>query len=112
MVALAIGELLGAAAFVTTVVLGLVAIIQPFPADPSNFIGDKVWFIIAVSMLVAFLVDGSVVLEECLGIIALYIAFVCFALLRPKLSAVSTRSEPTFDNFREHQRLTEALPIP
>lgn len=80
---LAISELFGAAAFITTVVLGIISIIQPFAVDPRSFVGDVVWFMIAGSLLIAFLADGQLVLGECLGIIGLYVAFAAFAILRP-----------------------------
>ena len=102
---LAISELFGAAVFITTVVLGLVAIVQPFTVDPKSFVGDVVWFILAVSMVVAFLADGRLVLGECLGIIGLYVAFVCFALLRPKANDTPTMSANTNDNHEQHQTL-------
>lgn len=94
---LAISELFGAAAFITTVVFGLVALTQPFSVDPHTFIGEVIWFMIAASTLTAFLADGRLVLGECLGIVGLYIAFVCYALLRP------TKTDPTTSaTVRDH----------
>lgn len=81
---LAISELFGAAAFITTVVLGFVMVVHLFSVDPNTFVGDVLWFIIAATVLMAFIADGYLTLSECVGIIGLYIAFVCFAILRAK----------------------------
>jgi Ca2+/Na+ antiporter len=81
---LAISELFGAAAVITTVVLAIITIIQPFSVDPRAFVGDIVWFMVAASLLVAFIADGQLVLGECLGIIGLYVAFVMFAIFHPR----------------------------
>lgn len=101
---LAISELFGAAAFITTVVLGAITLIQPFSVDPRALVADVIWFIIAASLLIAFLADGQLVLGECLGIIGLYAAFVIFAVMRPG-SRQSVTLDPTQDAGRPDQSL-------
>ena len=93
---LAIAELSGAAAFITTVVLGVITLVQPFSVDPRTFVGDIVWFLVAASLLIAFLADGSLVMGECLAVLTLYVAFALFAIFRP----------------RAEQRLMETLDTP
>lgn len=78
---LAISELFGAAAFITTVVLGLVIVIQPFSVSPGSFVGDVIWFMIAAILLTTFLADGRLVAGECLGSLAIYAAFIAYSLL-------------------------------
>lgn len=92
---LAISELFGAAAFITTVVLGLVAMIQPFSVDPRSFTGEIVWFMVAASTLTAFLADGQLHLAECFGIIGLYTAFILYSIFQPERAHPSSRSSPT-----------------
>jgi Ca2+/Na+ antiporter len=93
---LAISELFGAGAFITTVVLGLITLTQPFVVDPRSFVGDVVWFVIAASLLIAFLADGQLVLPECLGIIGLYVTFVCLAIFRSHKKPTESR-DPASD---------------
>lgn len=109
---LAISELFGAAAFIVTVVLGFVAIAQPFQVNPNTFVGDVVWFIVAASMLVAFLADGRLIIGECLGIVGLYVTFVCFALLRLRDTESSTISVTTIESSQQdanHQCCGESI---
>lgn len=106
---LAISELFGAGAFITTVVLGLIMVVQPFSVDPNTFVGDVLWFIIAATILMAFIADGHLTLSECLGIIGLYVAFVCFAILRAKNLPLE-RSTAEMDNTQSlegHGELSE-----
>ena len=99
---LAISELFGAAAFITTVVLGTIALIQPFSVDPRSFVSDVVWFIVAASTLIAFLADGQLVLGECLSMIGLYCAFAMFAVFRRTNLAAVEAPVPTSGGFRDH----------
>lgn len=103
---LAISELFGAAAFITTVVLGLVMIVQPFSVDPNTFVGNVLWFIIAATILMAFIADGYLTLSECLGIIGLYVAFVCFTVFRAK-NPLSGRLAAEINDVQYHERRGE-----
>jgi sodium/potassium/calcium exchanger 6 len=105
---LAISELFGAAAFITTVVLGLIMVTQPFSVSPASFVGDVVWFIIATASLIAFLADGQLVSGECLGILGLYAAFISHSLLRTRRldnTDVSTLEAHAEDPLDESARL-------
>ena len=105
---LAISELFGAAAFITTVVLGLVMVIHPFSVSPVSFVGDVVWFIIAAASLTAFLADGQLVLGECLGILGIYAAFITYSLVQtrhPSSSAGLAIEAHAGDALNENTRL-------
>ncbi len=107
---LAISELFGAAAFIVTVVLGLVMVVRPFSVDPSTFVGDVLWFIIAAATLMAFIADGHLTMRECLGIIGLYVAFVCFAILRARNPRKETSAAERSDvqGFEGQRELSES----
>ncbi|BFZ57891.1 hypothetical protein PYCC9005_004946 [Savitreella phatthalungensis] len=77
---LAIGELLGAAAFITSVVAGVMAIISPFNVSRRAFLRDAGFFSVAVVMTMFLLADGRLRLWESLLMIFFYVAYVAVVL--------------------------------
>lgn len=73
---LAIGELIGAAGFITAVVAGSMALVREFKVGKKTFVRDIGFFIVAVSFSMSFLADGSLHLWECCVMIAFYIFYV------------------------------------
>lgn len=74
--ALAIGELLGASAFITSIVVGSMALIQPFHVPRWPFLRDVGFFTVAVTILVACLKDGKLTLPETGGLVVMYVLYV------------------------------------
>lgn len=74
--ALAIGELLGAASFITSVVVGSMCLIQPFRVARHSFLRDVGFFTLAIFLTLACLYDGHITLVESLCMVALYVAYV------------------------------------
>lgn len=74
--ALAIGELLGASAFITSIVVGSMALVQPFHVPRWPFLRDVGFFTCAVMILVACLKDGKLTLPETGGLVAMYVLYV------------------------------------
>ena len=73
---LAIGELIGAAGFITAVVAGSMAIVRPFKVAKKSFIRDVGFFIVAASFSMLFLADGHLHLWECAVMVGFYIFYV------------------------------------
>lgn len=73
---LAIGELIGAAGFITTVVAGSMAIVRPFKVAQKSFVRDVGFFIIASSFSLIFLADGHLHLWESTVMVGFYIFYV------------------------------------
>ncbi|EIN04803.1 hypothetical protein PUNSTDRAFT_146140 [Punctularia strigosozonata HHB-11173 SS5] len=73
---LAIGELLGAASFIVSVVVGSMCIIKPFRADPWPFLRDVGFFTLAVSLLLGTLWDGKIEMWEAGGLVVVYAVYV------------------------------------
>ncbi|KAI1184659.1 hypothetical protein F5B17DRAFT_446831 [Nemania serpens] len=73
---MAIGELIGAAAFITTVVAGSMALVREFRVARKTFVRDILFFIAAVAFAVSFLFDGQLHLVECIIMIAFYFFYV------------------------------------
>ncbi|GHJ84344.1 hypothetical protein NliqN6_0746 [Naganishia liquefaciens] len=74
--ALAIGELLGASAFITSIVVGSMALVQPFHVPRWPFLRDVGFFTCAVMILVACLRDGKLTLPETGGLVGMYVLYV------------------------------------
>lgn len=78
---LAVGELIGAAGFITAVVAGSMAIVRPFKVTRKSFVRDVGFFIVAASFSMIFLYDGVLYLWECLTMVGIYIFYVVFVIL-------------------------------
>ncbi|KAF2730405.1 sodium/calcium exchanger protein-like protein [Polyplosphaeria fusca] len=78
---LAIGELIGAAGFITAVVAGSMAIVRPFNVARRSFVRDVAFFIIAASFSMTFLWDGKLSLWESATMVGFYIFYVCFVMV-------------------------------
>ncbi|KAH0566114.1 hypothetical protein GP486_000475 [Trichoglossum hirsutum] len=74
---LAVGELIGAASFITAVVAGSMALVRPFKVARRSFVRDVGFFIFSASFSIWFLADGRLQLWEC----ALMVGFYAFYVL-------------------------------
>ncbi|KAL2392083.1 hypothetical protein ABEF93_001402 [Exophiala dermatitidis] len=77
---LAVGELMGAAGFITAVVAGSMALVAPFQVAKKSFVRDVGFFAVAASFSLVFLADGSLRLWECAVMIGYYVFYVCFVV--------------------------------
>jgi sodium/potassium/calcium exchanger 6 len=73
---LAIGELIGAASFIVSCVVGSMCIIKPFHVHPRPFLRDVGFFTVAVSLMLYILWDGMIRPWEALLLIGLYVVYV------------------------------------
>jgi sodium/potassium/calcium exchanger 6 len=73
---LAVGELIGAAGFITAVVAGSMALVRPFKVARKSFVRDVGFFIVATAFSLVFLADGNLHLWECVVMIVFYIFYV------------------------------------
>ena len=73
---LAVGELIGAAGFITAVVAGSMALVREFRVGKKTFVRDVGFFIIATSFSIAFLSDGALHMWECCVMIGFYLFYV------------------------------------
>lgn len=73
---LAIGELIGAATFITSVVAGSMALVRPFKVARRSFVRDVGYFVIAVSFSMVLLADGRLHVWESATMVALYAFYV------------------------------------
>ncbi|BGP38365.1 hypothetical protein JCM10449v2_002297 [Rhodotorula kratochvilovae] len=73
---LAIGELIGAASFIVSVVAGTMALITPFRVSRRTFLRDVGFFTLAVCITLGILWDSHIHLWEALLMVALYVVYV------------------------------------
>ncbi|KAL4933616.1 sodium/calcium exchanger protein [Aspergillus undulatus] len=73
---LAIGELIGAAGFITSVVAGSMALVRPFKVARRSFVRDVGYFVIAISFSMVLLADGHLHVWESATMVALYCFYV------------------------------------
>ncbi|EKD15515.1 putative sodium/calcium exchanger protein [Drepanopeziza brunnea f. sp. 'multigermtubi' MB_m1] len=73
---LAVGELIGAAGFITAVVAGSMALVREFKVGKKTFVRDVGFFIVAASFSMLFLADGALHLWECCVMVAFYVFYV------------------------------------
>lgn len=73
---MAVGELIGAAGFITTIVAGSMALVRPFKVARRSFVRDVGFFVVATSFSMVFLADGELHVWECTTMVAFYIFYV------------------------------------
>ena len=73
---LAVGELIGAAGFITAVVAGSMALVRPFKVARKSFVRDVSFFLVAASFSMVFLADGHLHLWECAVMVGFYVFYV------------------------------------
>ncbi|ODA82962.1 hypothetical protein RJ55_01471 [Drechmeria coniospora] len=73
---MAVGELIGAACFITGVVAGSMALVREFRVDRKTYARDICFFIVAVCFTMSFLADGQLRFWECWAMIGYYILYV------------------------------------
>ncbi|SPO00806.1 related to sodium-calcium exchangers [Cephalotrichum gorgonifer] len=74
--ALAVGELIGAASFITAIVAGSIAMTREFKVDKQSFVRDLIFFVAAVLFTLGFLLDGTLRFYECVFMIVYYASYV------------------------------------
>lgn len=78
---LAIGELIGAAGFITAVVAGSMALVREFKVGKKTFVRDVGFFIVAASFSMVFLADGRLHMWECCVMVGFYVFYVVIVVV-------------------------------
>lgn len=73
---LAFGELIGAAAFITSVVSGSMALIRPFDVVKIPFVRDAIFLLATIVFLVYILIDGHLRLWHCVALLLIYTIYI------------------------------------
>ena len=78
---LAVGELIGAAGFITAVVAGSMALVREFKVGKKTFVRDVGFFIVATCFSITFLSDGALNMWECCVMIGFYLFYVVVVVI-------------------------------
>ncbi|CAG8488557.1 4939_t:CDS:2, partial [Dentiscutata heterogama] len=78
---LAIGELIGAANFITSVVVGSMAVITPFRVTKAPFLRDVIFFSAAIAFTLFIIGDGYIYLWESIILVLFYVIYVTVVLV-------------------------------
>jgi len=104
---LAIGELIGAACFITAVVAGSMAIVRPFKVGRKSFIRDVSFFAVAVLFSLYFLADGKIKMWECVLMVVFYLLYVAFVIGWHWMAGRKKRRRRKERRAREHYTAPE-----
>ncbi|KAF8962752.1 Sodium/calcium exchanger protein-domain-containing protein [Flammula alnicola] len=78
---LAVGELLGAASFIVSCVVGSMCIIRPFQVHRGPFLRDVGFFTLAVGLVLVTLWDGKISTWEAGTLVGLYVIYVIVVIV-------------------------------
>lgn len=107
---MAIGELIGAAGFITAVVAGSMALVREFKVGRKTFVRDIVFFIVSVSFTMVFLLDGRMHLWECGAMIGFYVFYVCFVVMWHWFSTARNTTRAKQAASRSHYSVVSGQP--
>jgi sodium/potassium/calcium exchanger 6 len=126
---MAVGELIGAAGFITAVVAGSMALVREFKVSKRTFVRDIVFFIVAIGFTIVFLADGELHLWECFTMIGFYVFYVVVVVgwhwftarrrrqrmrevnSRAHLYAVAGHGSEELEPYRDEPDEDEAAPV-
>jgi len=106
---LAVGELFGAAGFITAVVAGSMALIRPFHVARKSFIRDVGFFVVAAAFSIGFLWDGKLRFWECVVMVLYYCFYVGFVVVWHWFANRRRRRRERERAAREHHLPPEEL---
>ncbi|KAL6716288.1 hypothetical protein ACLMJK_005854 [Lecanora helva] len=99
---LAVGELIGAAGFITAVVAGSMALVRPFKVARKSFLRDVGFFLVAASFSMVFLADGHLHLWECAVMVGFYVFYVVIVVVWHWYLRRRSRQRIIEDTARSH----------
>ncbi|KAG0176106.1 hypothetical protein DFQ28_005651 [Apophysomyces sp. BC1034] len=73
---LALGELIGSAAFIVSVIAGSMCAIKPFRAKKLSFLRDVSFFTVAICLVMGIVADGLIHIYEAILLIVFYVFYV------------------------------------
>lgn len=99
---LAIGELLGAASFIISVVAGIMMLVKPFKVSRHVFIRDVAFFMLADILVLVILHDAHITQLEATALVLLYVAYVAVVGFGSWWHARRERQKELLQKARDH----------
>lgn len=115
---LALSQLMGAALFITTVIIGTMALIHPFHVPRSLFIRDSTFFLVVAIILFGSLWDSILTVTNSVVLIAAYIIYVAVVVSSHSIRKMRAENRLRVDRARSNfsQQLSDValdtFPIP
>ncbi|KAL0954545.1 hypothetical protein HGRIS_003510 [Hohenbuehelia grisea] len=111
---LAIGELLGAASFIVSCVVGSMCIVRPFQVNRGPFLRDVIFFATAVTLLFIILWDNHIHLWESALLVGLYFVYVTTVVvgswLESRREAIRLKDAKLRAEYSEEELSTPPIP--
>lgn len=91
---LALSELLGAAFFVLTVVIGTICIARPFESGEIHIFRDALFYFIIMCFMAAIIISGKITLIKSVCLFSLYVVYVVLVFYSHVLIQKNAQREP------------------
>ncbi|KAG0280270.1 hypothetical protein BGZ95_010708 [Linnemannia exigua] len=112
---LAVGEVVGASSFITSIVIGSMAIVQPFKVSRAPFLRDMIFFTGCILSILYMVLDRKITFVQSVFLIVAYVVYVALVVFGNwKQQREEYRSQTTSETGSEYSRdsahIAEALP--
>ncbi|KAG0376094.1 hypothetical protein BGX24_008296 [Mortierella sp. AD032] len=112
---LAVGEVVGASSFITSIVIGSMAIVQPFKVSRAPFLRDMIFFTGCILSILYMVLDRKITFIESVLLIVAYIVYVALVVFgnwkeQREESRSQTDSETGSEYSGDSAHIVEALP--
>lgn len=88
---LAVAELIGAAFFILTIVVGTMGMVHPFAVPKQAFLRDATFFALVVAIVASSLVGGILTLMHCMVLMGMYLIYVVVVICTHSIDTYRNR---------------------
>lgn len=103
---LAISELMGAALFIITVIVGSMAVVHPFKVPRDLFIRDSGFFLGVIALILVSLLNSYLSMVNCILLIGVYVIYVVMVVLNHSILKSKIRQRVREERSRGNYSLT------
>jgi sodium/potassium/calcium exchanger 6 len=108
---LALSELMGAALFITTVVIGSMAVIHPFKVPKTLFIRDGAFFLFVSCVLFVSLFNSQLSVFNCIFLVGAYIVYVVMVVYIHSIAKQQSKQNLRDQRSRNNYNLSGTTPV-
>lgn len=109
--ALALSELMGAALFITTVVIGSMAVIHPFKVPTKLFVRDGSFFLFVSCVLFASLLNSQLSVFNCIFLVGAYVVYVVMVVFVHSVAKRKSKRMLRDQRSRNNYNLAGTTPL-
>ncbi|KAH7044818.1 Sodium/calcium exchanger protein-domain-containing protein [Linnemannia elongata] len=112
---LAVGEVVGASSFITSIVIGSMAIVKPFKVSKGPFLRDMIFFTGCIIFILYMVLDRKITFVQSVILIAAYVIYVALVVFgnwkqQRQESRIHTTDSETGSEYSEDSAHIETLP--